>query len=321
LTQVRPDGTKAFGLTMTNRTVNYKGYRYPWSGTASEPFLWAGPFDRQTQTLTLGFDKFGDRDVALYEVYSGKDPEPQVLSESSTTNAIDISGLVRGETYRFSVRAVDGKSQQSPFSNEISFRYDNNQPAPVRLVGPVDDSVVETAGVELTWNKSSDSDGDPVTYSVHVFNGGDVTTIEDIADTSYIYNRSGAEPLSQFLWTVCCSDHEFTTVSPDTFTVLSSRAGFGVPTTPALHQNYPNPFNPATTIRFDLNEEGPVTLRIFNVLGQEVITLVDEARPAGFWSVEWDGLNNSGNPVGSGVYLYRLETPALSQTRKLVIVR
>jgi len=321
LTEVRPDGTKAFELTLTNRTINYKGYRVPWSGTAPEPFLWEGTFDRQTQTLTLGFDKFGDRNVALYEIYSGKDPDPQALSDSSTTNTIDIQALVRGETYRFRVRAVDGNSQRSPFSNEVSFRYDNTQPAPVRLAGPADNSVMETAGVALTWHKSSDSDGDPITYAVQVFNGGDVTTIEDIADTSFVYTRSGATPLSQFRWTICCSDHEFTTASPDTFTVLSSRAGFGVPTAAALHQNYPNPFNPATTIRFDLDREGPVALRIFNVLGQEVITLMDEARPAGFWSVEWDGLNNNGDPVGSGVYFYRLEAPALSQTRKMAIVR
>jgi hypothetical protein len=321
LTEVRPDGTKAFELTLTNRTVNYKGYRYPWSGTAPEPFLWEGSFDRQTQTLTLGFDKFGDRDVALYEIYSGMDPDPQVLSDSSTANTIEIPGLITGETYRFRVRAVDASSQPSPFSNEISFRYDNTQPAPVRLVGPADNSVMETAGVELTWEKSFDSDGDPVTYAVYVFNGGEVTTIEDIADTSYVYNRSGAAPLAQFRWTVCCSDHELTTASPDTFAVRSSRAGFGVPEAPSLHQNFPNPFNPATTIRFDLDREGPVSLIIFNVLGQQVKTLISEQRPAGFWSVEWDGLNNNGDAVGSGVYLYRLETPALSQTRKMVIVR
>ena len=120
---------------------------------------------------------------------------------------------------------------------------------------------------------------------------------------------------------MCCSDHEFTTTSPDTFTVRSARAGFGVPDAPALHQNFPNPFNPATTIRFDVTSEGAVELKVFNVRGQEVRTLVDEARPAGFWYVEWDGLNNNGTPVGSGVYLYRLTAPGISEARKMLIVR
>jgi hypothetical protein len=264
LTEVRPDGGKAFELTLTNGTVNYRGFRFPWSGTAPEPFLWEGPFDRQTQTLTLGFDKFGDRGVALYEIYSGKDTEPQVLSDSSTTNTIDIPALARGETYRYRVRAVDENSQRSPFSNEISFRYDNVQPQAVRLVSPAHNSVIETAGVEFTWNKSSDADGDPVSYAVHIIVGDDVTSIEGIVDTSYVFNQPGNVPLSQFRWTVCCSDHEFTTASLDTFAVRSSRAGFGFPAAAALHQNFPNPFNPATTIRFDLVQEEPIVLKVFN---------------------------------------------------------
>lgn len=321
LTEVHPDGSKAFELTLEGGGINYKGYRFPWSGTASEPYLWEGRFDRQTQTLTLGFDKFGDHGVTLYELYAGRDPGPVSLVDSSMANTIDVSGLQRGDTYRFQVRAVDGQSNRSPYSNEISFRYDNTEPTPVRIAGPADGSEVETAGVELWWTKASDADGDPVTYTVHVFADDGVIAIDGIEDTTYVYNRSSASPLSQFRWTICCSDHEFTTSSPDTFAVLSARAGFGIPVAPALHQNYPNPFNPATTIRYDLDRDGQVSLKIFNVLGQEVRDLVNESRPAGFWAVEWDGRNDNGDPVGSGVYLYRLETPSHTQARKLVIVR
>jgi hypothetical protein len=321
LTEVRPGGARAFELALTDGTLSYRGFRSPWSGTAPGPFLWEGPFDRQSRTLTLGFDKFGDGNVDLYEVYSGIDPDAPALFDSTSTNTFDFGPLKRGETCRFKVRAVDGASQRSPFSNEISFRYDNAQPAAVRLIAPADRTVVETAGVELRWNRSFDEDGDPVSYTVHIIYPDDVTTVEGVEDTSYVFDGAAAKPLPQFRWTVCCSDHEFTTASPDTFTVLSSRAGFGVPAAPVLHQNYPNPFNPATTIRFDLDREGPVTLKVFNVRGQEVVTLVDGGRPAGFWSVEWDGLNNGGDPVGSGVYFCRIVTPGWSQTRKMVLVR
>jgi hypothetical protein len=323
LTEVRPDGSKAFELTLTNGTLNYKGYRFPWSGTAPEPYLWEGPFDRQTQTLTLGFDKFGDERVVLYELYAAMGSIPLVLYDSVAVNSVELTGLTPGEKFRFRVRAVDGHSNRSPFSNEISFRYDNTGPAPVGLVGPADGSVLESAGVELTWSKSVDGEGDVLTYAVHILTGadGDAIVIDGIADTSYVYNRSGATPLTEFRWTVCCSDHQFTTSSPDTFTVRSARAGFGVPTSAVLHQNFPNPFNPTTTIRFDLNRGGKVLLDIFNVRGQNVRTLIDETRPAGFWSVEWDGLNNSGVPVGSGVYLYRLTAPGISQAQKMLIVR
>jgi flagellar hook assembly protein FlgD len=64
-----------------------------------------------------------------------------------------------------------------------------------------------------------------------------------------------------------------------------------------------------------------VSLKIYNVLGQEVMTLIDDPRPAGFWSVEWDGRDTAGNSVASGVYIYRLEAAGFSGSKKLVIVR
>jgi hypothetical protein len=321
LTEVHPDGSTAFELTLTGGGINYKGYRFPWSGTASQPSLWEARFDRPGQTLTLGFNRFGDAGVTLYELYAGRDPEPPSLVDSSTVNTIDVPGLLRGQTYRFRVRAVDGMSNRSPYSNEVSFQYENTEPTPVRILGPADGADVASAAVELSWTRATDADGDPVTYTVHVFDGGDGTAVGGVEDTTYVYHWGGVSPLSQFRWTVSCSDYEFTTSSPDTFVVYSARAGFGIPTAPALHQNYPNPFNPATTIRYDLDREGPVELKIFNVLGQQVKTLFDGHQPAGFWSVEWDGRNDNGDPVGSGVYLYRLVTPSLSQSRKLVVVR
>ena len=69
----------------------------------------------------------------------------------------------------------------------------------------------------------------------------------------------------------------------------------------ALFQNYPNPFNPSTTIRFDLSKSCIVTLKIFDILGREVETLIDESRPAGHYQVQWEGKN-----FGSGVYFYQL---------------
>ena len=79
----------------------------------------------------------------------------------------------------------------------------------------------------------------------------------------------------------------------------------GVPVAYSLDQNYPNPFNPSTTIRYSLPSAGKVTLKVYNLLGQEVRTLVNEVQPAGNQTAEWDGRNNSGNGLSSGVYIYR----------------
>jgi hypothetical protein len=71
----------------------------------------------------------------------------------------------------------------------------------------------------------------------------------------------------------------------------------------ALLQNYPNPFNPSTTISFGLAKRSEVKLEIYNVIGQKVRTFVSESRPAGDYTIEWDGKNDFGFDIGSGVYL------------------
>jgi len=91
--------------------------------------------------------------------------------------------------------------------------------------------------------------------------------------------------------------------------------------TNSLSQNYPNPFNPATTIRFSIRERGRVSLKIYNVAGRLVRTLVDgEMNPGDFKEI-WNGRSNSGAPVSSGVYFYKLTAKNYSKTRKMVVLK
>jgi len=73
-----------------------------------------------------------------------------------------------------------------------------------------------------------------------------------------------------------------------------------------LRQNYPNPFNPATVIEYALPRASQVKIRIYNILGQRVRDLVDERQEAGYKAISWDGKDDSGNEVGSGIYFYRI---------------
>jgi hypothetical protein len=88
-----------------------------------------------------------------------------------------------------------------------------------------------------------------------------------------------------------------------------------------LGQNQPNPFNPHTEISFTLAQRVPVTLEVYNILGQVVRTLVNEERTQGTYNVAWDGLNDAGEQVTSGVYFYKLHAGSFTETRKMVLVR
>ncbi|KPJ58770.1 MAG: hypothetical protein AMJ46_13650 [Latescibacteria bacterium DG_63] len=91
----------------------------------------------------------------------------------------------------------------------------------------------------------------------------------------------------------------------------------------ALSQNFPNPFNPQTTIAFDIPEgkEVNVRLNVYNMRGQLVRTLVNEFKSEGSYQIQWDGTDNYGRRVSSGVYFYRITTGEFSQTRKMVILK
>ncbi len=97
--------------------------------------------------------------------------------------------------------------------------------------------------------------------------------------------------------------------------------GGEVPASYRLAQNFPNPFNPATTIRFDIREKGNVSLKIYNVAGQLVKTLVNEVRDAGSYNENWNGTNDTGSRVSSGVYFYKIESGNFTATRKMVLLR
>ena len=88
-----------------------------------------------------------------------------------------------------------------------------------------------------------------------------------------------------------------------------------------LAQNYPNPFNPETTIRYDIAKTGSLHLSIYALIGQHIRTLVDGEQPAGSYSVKWDGRDDTGRDVASGVYLCRMEAGDYRAVRKMLLAR
>jgi hypothetical protein len=83
----------------------------------------------------------------------------------------------------------------------------------------------------------------------------------------------------------------------------------------SLNQNFPNPFNPSTTISYQLSAEGPVSIKVYDVLGRELITLVNEVKQSGLHEVNFDA-----SEFGSGIYLYKMTVNNFIQIRKMIVL-
>ncbi len=170
--------------------------------------------------------------------------------------------------------------------------------------------------------------------TLHNRSGGTVDDVTGVWPTSLFVDGPGS--LNDFLgenatgaWTLKVSDHQLGalgTINNWGLNLLvkaadaSSVAGT-LPVATRLIGNSPNPFNPRTMIAFDLANDGPVRLEIFDLRGRRVRQLADRGLPAGSHSLLWDGRSDSGNEVASGLYFYRLTAADKQQTNKMLLVR
>jgi hypothetical protein len=153
----------------------------------------------------------------------------------------------------------------------------------------------------------------------------------DVIDISDTYNPMmvGYYDLYNVVYDVYVeSDLVYVANGPCGLYILQYTGGVGiegdnlfVPTAYSLSQNHPNPFNPTTTISYQLKEPGKVVLNIYNVRGQLVKKLVNDEHVSGKHSVIWNGKDENGKPVSSGIYLYQLQSESFSETRKMILLK
>lgn len=176
-------------------------------------------------------------------------------------------------------------------------------------------------GNELTWPESEDPD---VAYYNIYRTLGPALTIGSAGPVHSTSGTSWTDPIPegwQYSYTMTTVDHSGNESGQGS---SSSPSGVGTPAVPnryALHQNAPNPFNPTTKIRYDVPQSGGgVTLNIYDVSGRRVRTLVDGPSTAGAQTAIWDGRDDAGRRVASGVYFFRLQAPGYQATRKGVLI-
>ncbi len=173
------------------------------------------------------------------------------------------------------------------------------------------DAVAGDGQVTLTWRTAAEVSS----HSFHIYRNGvrlaTVPALGQAHDYILVDRRvTNGQSYSYQLSDVDAGGRE--TMHPVICTVTPT----ALPIAYSLSQNYPNPFNPSTEITYSLPRQTHVTLKIYNLLGQELATLVDEPKEAGQHSVSWDAFGNA-----SGIYFYRLETEEFSATRKMVFMQ
>jgi len=224
----------------------------------------------------------------------------------------------------------------------------NDAPSSFNLVSPANNSTIEIIDTNFqdtltfSWDSSTDMENDPISYafigteelSFLSFSGGSHSKVKvALADIYAVIDQSGLPQWTDpskisGTWSVLATDGEDSTAAsngPFTLTiseiVLTVDGKTLIPDVYTLHQNYPNPFNPVTTINYDLPEQSQVTLTIHNILGREIRKLVNTIQETGYKSIIWDGTDEFGRSVGTGIYLYQIKAGDFVQTKKMVLMK
>lgn len=243
-----------------------------------------------------------------YETYSIVAP---TLYDSSATgnhwSVFYVSGLARGANY-----------ESEPDSG---YSVDNLAPfAP----GNVSANVVSRT-VNLKWDEAIDADFQY--YAIYRgttsgFTPNETNRIAQLTATEYA--DGGLDVGTTYYYRLSTFDFagnqsSFTAELP--VAVTSVNQSVAVPTVYALEQNYPNPFNPETSIKYQLAKSGHVRLSVYTSLGQEVRRLLDRNQSAAYYVQSWDGRDDAGNILPSGVYFYRLESGSFVAIKKMIMMK
>jgi hypothetical protein len=202
---------------------------------------------------------------------------------------------------------------------DSGYSVDNLSPAaPLGLL-----ATKEVSGVELKWNSNSEQDF--YHYSIYRDKAANFELTEPFAyttDTSFIDNSVEVAKTYYYKITAMDSSGNESLPSIEANVLISIVDNISeIPTEYALAQNYPNPFNPVTEIKFKIPKNSFVSLKIYNLLGQEIRSLINENKTPGIYRISWDGRDRYGQLVKSGVYFYHLKSENFSQIKKMIYVR
>ncbi|MHB1688361.1 MAG: FlgD immunoglobulin-like domain containing protein [Ignavibacteriaceae bacterium] len=307
-------------ITSLNKFSTFNNFAIASKLLAAGPSL-ASPIagaTNQDTTLKLSWNLLSNAQSYILEVAIDSTFSNIVQNDTvNTDTSKQISNLGFGMKYFWRVSGLE-LGKQTQWSQAWSFA--TFLPAPDSLLT----SMYQTKNVQLTWkNNLTNLSGFEIQRKTG--SAGTYTTIDTAKSSATSYIDSTVQSGQTYVYKV----RSFNTFAASNFSnesmILVTITGItntGLkPLTFALQQNYPNPFNPSTQIEYSIPRQANVTIKIYNILGREIKTLVSGEKTAGEYSITWNGLDNSGNQVASGAYFYRIEAGSFIQIKKMIFLK
>ncbi len=278
---------------------------------------------------------FGDFEKIEWSAFS-ENPNFFITVEEGTLKLKTTANLNLETPEKLVIEATHSESFEI-FSDTVlvSILPVNDEPKEFETVSPKFNSWLtfenrNSVDVNFVWQKPQDVDLTEFTYTLEIssdstFVKKDSYTVEN--DTSFIVSFL-PQNLGWKYWRVFVNDGEFVKICKNNFALINliltlsgTEESNSTPQVFELEQNYPNPFNGSTQISYQLPEASLVKVRVYNALGQEIRTLVNQTQEAGFYKFNWDAKDEKGSDVGSGIYFYRMEAKDFVKTRKMIFLK
>ena len=261
-------------------------------------------------------------DFAGYKIYYDTDtsgyPYSNIIDVGTNTNYI-IQGLDIGKRYYINVTNYDIDGNESWYAQEVTAILNFNPNSPQLFSPSNNSSIADTLIPDFVWLSVMDVDSYSLQLSIDNFFDSLLVNADNLVDT--LYTLLNELPTAQYFWRVRAKNiiGYSNWSEPFSFTVESTTGIINehlISKQYSLAQNFPNPFNPNTAIKYAIPKTSIVTLKVYDLLGKEIATLINEEKPIGDYEIDFDGSN-----LSSGIYFYRIQTGKFTDTKKLILIK
>ena len=289
-------------------------------------FIWSRPGEQTYSISTLKNIYKENRVISKYwfELTSDTSGTPLIIDSTLSDTTKFVSNLNSFTSYYWHVKAKNeiGWSIYSPW---FKFTTVLLAPEAPELVYPENYATLVELNPLLDWDSSATAESYRAKISEDLLFINVVYDSSNIAITEYQLPNNGLEINTTYYWRVNATNVTGTSPWSEIFEFTTGTTNISgnneIPKEFKLYENYPNPFNPSTKIKFDIPKSSYVKLIVYDVLGREIKTLVNEKLNAGMYEVDWPAPSGDGSSYPSGVYFYKLITDDYISVKKMLMIK